>query len=191
MGPKGSPVVLPNHHFQNRENGMVSKVLNISPPLYHILMLWWSYPFAFRVRGCRIEAKISLLLTTFFLPPPHPTFDLYSEEMEYVSVIVQEDAAHHLIDEIGEIGHMQFTDVSVTYPFIDVLLSPTPNDPTWMTHPLSNVFIYYIYMRICASLPYCIVSKLTTFSNPHSFLPAQPFVDPFPKKIRSLCETLR
>jgi V-type H+-transporting ATPase subunit a len=35
-----------------------------------------------------------------------------SEEMEYVSIVVQEDAAHHLIDEIGETGTFQFTDVS-------------------------------------------------------------------------------
>ncbi len=34
-----------------------------------------------------------------------------SEEMEYVSIIVQEDAAHNLIDEVGEAGIMQFTDV--------------------------------------------------------------------------------
>jgi hypothetical protein len=31
--------------------------------------------------------------------------------MEYVSIIVQEDAAHNLIDEVGEAGIMQFTDV--------------------------------------------------------------------------------
>lgn len=35
-----------------------------------------------------------------------------SEEMEYVCLVIQEEAAHDLIDEIGERGCMQFTDLN-------------------------------------------------------------------------------
>ena len=36
-----------------------------------------------------------------------------SAEMEYVSLIVNEDAAHAAINDLGMLGIIQFTDVSV------------------------------------------------------------------------------
>jgi vacuolar-type H+-ATPase subunit I/STV1 len=35
-----------------------------------------------------------------------------SEEMEYVSLIVNEDAAHGAVNDLGMLGIIQFTDVS-------------------------------------------------------------------------------
>ena len=35
-----------------------------------------------------------------------------SEEMEYISLIVNEDAAHDCLSDLGRIGVIQFTDVS-------------------------------------------------------------------------------
>ena len=37
-----------------------------------------------------------------------------SAEMEYVSIIVNEDAAHACINDLGMLGLIQFTDVSST-----------------------------------------------------------------------------
>ena len=37
-----------------------------------------------------------------------------SEEMEYVSLIVNEDAAHQCLTDLGKLGVIQFTDVSVS-----------------------------------------------------------------------------
>ncbi len=36
-----------------------------------------------------------------------------SEEMEYVSLIVNEDAAHAAVNDLGMLGVIQFTDVSL------------------------------------------------------------------------------
>jgi len=35
-----------------------------------------------------------------------------SEEMEYISIIVNEDAAHDCLADLGKLGVLQFTDVS-------------------------------------------------------------------------------
>jgi len=37
-----------------------------------------------------------------------------SEFMEYVSMIVNEDAAHDCLADLGRLGVLQFTDVSIT-----------------------------------------------------------------------------
>jgi hypothetical protein len=37
-----------------------------------------------------------------------------SEPMEYVSLIVNEDAAHDCLGELGNLGVIQFTDVSIS-----------------------------------------------------------------------------
>lgn len=34
-----------------------------------------------------------------------------SEEMEYISLIVNEDAAHDCVQKLGDLGVIQFTDV--------------------------------------------------------------------------------
>jgi hypothetical protein len=38
-----------------------------------------------------------------------------SEPMEYISLIVNEDAAHDCLADLGRIGVIQFTDVSICF----------------------------------------------------------------------------
>ena len=44
-----------------------------------------------------------------------------SEPMEYISLIVNEDAAHDCLADLGKLGVIQFTDVSRT--FVQISLS--------------------------------------------------------------------
>lgn len=40
---------------------------------------------------------------------------LRSEEMEYISILFQEDIGRKLLDEIGNLSAIQFTDVNIKY----------------------------------------------------------------------------
>lgn len=48
-----------------------------------------------------------------------------SEPMEYVSLIVNEDAAHDCLADLGKLGVIQFTDVSL-FAFVVHKLCSTP-----------------------------------------------------------------
>jgi len=58
-----------------------------------------------------------------------------SEEMEYVSLIVNEDAAHQCLTDLGKLGVVQFTDLNpdltrfsvVMYPLSSVVTSSSVN----------------------------------------------------------------
>ena len=41
-----------------------------------------------------------------------------SEPMEYISLIVNEDAAHDCLADLGKLGVIQFTDVSSIYTYM-------------------------------------------------------------------------
>lgn len=44
-----------------------------------------------------------------------------SEPMEYISLIVNEDAAHDCLADLGKLGVIQFTDVSHNYEYMMLL----------------------------------------------------------------------
>lgn len=53
-----------------------------------------------------------------------------SEPMEYISIIMNEDAAHDCLSDLGRLGAIQFTDVSirlyrVRFPSFDMCSSLT------------------------------------------------------------------
>lgn len=46
-----------------------------------------------------------------------------SEPMEYISIIMNEDASHDCLADLGKLGAIQFTDVSILCPACDFSLS--------------------------------------------------------------------
>lgn len=49
-----------------------------------------------------------------------------SEPMEYISLIVNEDAAHDCLADLGKLGVIQFTDVSCLHPLRVVIVATRP-----------------------------------------------------------------
>ena len=57
-----------------------------------------------------------------------------SEPMEYISLIVNEDAAHDCLADLGKLGVIQFTDVSHIYEYMMLL---------WYCYLSSGWSMYY------------------------------------------------
>ena len=57
-----------------------------------------------------------------------------SEPMEYISLIVNEDAAHDCLADLGKLGVIQFTDVSHNYEYMMLL---------WYCYLSSGWSMYY------------------------------------------------
>ena len=59
-----------------------------------------------------------------------------SEPMEYISLIVNEDAAHDCLSDLGKLGVIQFTDVGdmCTFMMIDAFLNDSHSLSLSRTH---------------------------------------------------------
>ena len=81
-----------------------------------------------------------------------------SEPMEYISLIVNEDAAHDCLADLGKLGVIQFTDVSHNYEYMMLLWycylsSGWSMYYFWKITVIDTVLISYLNYPIFASLP--------------------------------------
>lgn len=68
-----------------------------------------------------------------------------SEPMEYISLIVNEDAAHDCLADLGKLGVIQFTDVSHIYEYMMLLwYCGCPCIIFWKITVIDTVLISYL-----------------------------------------------